>query len=63
MTDLNLRTSIPDYLANARTLVLGVQEDSFIKERMLPYNVTDERITEYVQIYYDAEKPPQWRLL
>ncbi|NIM11484.1 MAG: hypothetical protein GTO45_16310 [Candidatus Aminicenantes bacterium] len=50
-----LRTSIPTFLADSRALIYGVKADSFIKGRILPYNVDETRITEYVAIYDAAE--------
>jgi hypothetical protein len=50
-----LRTSIPTFLANSRTLIYGVRDDDFIKQRILPYNFDEARITECVSIYNAAE--------
>jgi hypothetical protein len=51
-----LGKNIPEFIMDSRTLIFGIKDDSFIKERILPYKVDEERIDEMVTIYYEAEK-------
>ncbi len=53
---ISLGCSIPTYLKHAQALIFGVRDDEFIKQRLQVFNCTDERIAEYIAVYYEAEQ-------
>ncbi len=56
------KKSIGNFLLKSKTLIYGVDEDDFIKQRILPYNFDQLRITECVVIYNEAEKAESVKL-
>lgn len=57
-----LKTTIAGFLMYARQLIFGVRDDALIRERILKYGFDEPRITECVDIYYEAEKAQSDRL-
>jgi hypothetical protein len=52
----HLKITIAEFLQNSRRLIFGVNGDAFVKERILPYNFDEARITVCVDTYNKAEK-------
>jgi hypothetical protein len=57
-----LKTTIAGFLMYSRQLIFGVRDDALIRERILKYGFDEVRITECVDIYYEAEKAQSDRL-
>ncbi len=53
---IRIKSTIPEFLRDARALIYGVRDDEFIKQRVLAYNITDEDISNYEAIYTQAEQ-------
>ncbi len=52
----NFHGTISNFLRDSQRLLHGVEEDSFIKERILAYNYTDERLAEAIALLAETEK-------
>lgn len=50
------KKSIARFLKGSKTLIFGVRDDAFIKERITAFNYDESRLTECIAIYDEAEK-------
>lgn len=48
------KRNIPEFLKYSKTLIFGVAEDPFIREKILAYNYGEDRVNESVAAYNEA---------
>lgn len=53
---IRYKRSIIGFLRGARQLFYGVEENNFIRERILQFNYDDTRISESIELFKQAEK-------
>jgi hypothetical protein len=51
---INLNSTIPEFLDDSRILIKGIMATDLIKERILPFNYTEERLLEVEAVYNAA---------